>query len=155
MPLYRCRTTAVKSNCMQPVNRDASRTAIRMLVPYTMCDVTTHIDPLTWWDNARAFFTLYIYKLYIVMGRGGLTTFRGCFPHTIGHICTNLMLKRFNSMSHIDNRSQNPFISFRHLAPSCAVKRRVFRRLSQVKVMLAPFADKISSDVYKVLCLYL
>ena len=72
------------------------------------------------------------------MGRGGLTTFRGCFPHTTGHICTNLMLKRFKSMSHIDNQSQNPFISFPQLAPSCAVMCHVLRRLSQVKAMLAP-----------------
>ena len=29
------------------------------------------------------------------MDRGGLTTFRGCLPHSTGHICTNLMLKTF------------------------------------------------------------
>ena len=72
------------------------------------------------------------------MGRGGLITFRGCFFHTTGHICTNLMLKRFNSMSHIDNQSQNSFKSFLQLAPSCAVMRHVLRRLFQVKPMLAP-----------------
>ena len=68
------------------------------------------------------------------MGRGGLTTFRGCFPHSTGQICTNLMLKTFNSMFHIDNGSQNPFISFPQLAPPCAVKRRPF----QVEHMLVP-----------------
>ena len=72
------------------------------------------------------------------MGRGGLTTFRGCFLHTTGHICTNLMLKWFNSMSIIDNQSQKSFISFPQLAPSCAVMRQVLRRLSQVKPMLPP-----------------